>query len=64
MRRIFAVLLCFAIPLTLIAKDNGYKVTYDGGSLPDTKSGSGVKLYIEGYRREPDPGSRRIRQTY
>ena len=55
MRRIFAVLLCFAIPLTLIAKDNGYKVTYDGGSLPDTKSGTGVKLYIEGYRSEPDP---------
>jgi CxxC motif-containing protein (DUF1111 family) len=30
------------------ADDNGYKVTYDGGSLPGAKSGSGMKLYIEG----------------
>jgi hypothetical protein len=29
------------------AGDNSYKVTYDGGSLPDMKSGTGVKLYIE-----------------
>jgi len=29
------------------AGDNSYKVTYDGGSLPDIKSGTGVKLYIE-----------------
>lgn len=27
--------------------DNSYKVTYDGGSLPDLKSGTGMKLYIE-----------------
>ena len=28
-------------------KSNGYKVTYDGGSLPDTKAGVGMKIYIE-----------------
>jgi hypothetical protein len=48
MRRVFALLLCLAIPLALSASDNGYKVTYDGGSLSDAKSGTGVKLYIEG----------------
>jgi hypothetical protein len=29
------------------AGDNGYKVTYDGGSIADTKTGTGLKLYIE-----------------
>jgi hypothetical protein len=48
MRRIFALLLCLAIPPALFSGDNGYKVTYDGGSLPDTKSGTDVKLYLEG----------------
>lgn len=48
MRRMSALLLCLAIPLAVFAGDNGYKVTYDGGSLPDTKPGTGVKLYIEG----------------
>jgi PEGA domain/PDZ domain len=47
MRRIFALLLCLAIPLALLARDNGYEVTYDGGSLADTKSGTDVKLHIE-----------------
>ena len=30
--------------------DDGYKVVYDGGSLPDTKTGSNLKLYIESIR--------------
>lgn len=47
MRFVLAVALCIAIPLAVFAGDNGYKVTYDGGSLPDTKTGSGVKMYIE-----------------
>jgi hypothetical protein len=29
------------------AGDNSYKVTYDGGSLPDAKAGTGMKLYID-----------------
>ena len=47
MKSIFAVVLCIAIPVTMFAGDSGYKVTYDGGSLPDAKAGSDMKLYIE-----------------
>jgi len=47
MRNLLAVLLCVTIPIMVFAGDNSYKVTYDGGSLPDIKSGTGVKLYIE-----------------
>ncbi len=47
MRNLFALVLCIAIPFTVFAGDNSYKVTYDGGSLPDTKAGAGLKLYIE-----------------
>jgi CxxC motif-containing protein (DUF1111 family) len=54
MKPLLAVLLCLAIPAALFAgsnkDDNGYKVTCDGGSLPDAKSGAGVKLYIEANR--------------
>lgn len=48
MKRLLAFLLSIAIPCTLLAADaqNGYKVTYDGGSLSDTKSGTGLKLQI------------------
>jgi len=47
MKRLLAVILCIAIPAVIWAGDNSYKVTYDGGSLADIKSGTGVKLYIE-----------------
>jgi len=30
-----------------MAGDNGYKVTRDGGSLPDAKGGTGMKMYID-----------------
>jgi len=29
------------------ASDNAYKITYDGGSLPNVKTGTGLRLYIE-----------------
>ena len=32
------------------ATDGGYKVAYDGGSIPNTKAGTGVKLYIDSNR--------------
>jgi hypothetical protein len=48
MRKLIALLFCALLPITLIAEDIGYKVTYDGGSLTDTKAGVGIKLYIEG----------------
>jgi CxxC motif-containing protein (DUF1111 family) len=47
MRRVLSVVLCILIPGVLFAGDNGYKVTYDGGSLADIKAGTGLKLYIE-----------------
>jgi CxxC motif-containing protein (DUF1111 family) len=47
MNRLITIMLCVVVPLAGLAGDNGYKVTYDGGSIPDTKSGTGVKLYIE-----------------
>lgn len=48
MKRIIALLLSIAIPCVLCASDarTGYKVTYDGGSLADTKAGTGLKLQI------------------
>jgi len=47
MKSFLAVLLCIAIPLTIFAGETSYKVTYDGGSLPDTKSGTGLHMFIE-----------------
>ena len=48
MKCVFAVILCIAIPLAVFAADtqNDFKVTYDGGSLPE-KAGSSAKLYID-----------------
>ena len=47
MNKFLAIVLGRAIPLTVYAGDNGYKVTYDGGSIPDAKAGSGMKLFID-----------------
>lgn len=48
MRRMFAFLLCIAFPLAVFAADaeSGYKVAYDGGSLPEVKTGTGLRLVI------------------
>lgn len=48
MKQLLAVVLCLAIPISVLASEgNGYKVTYDGGSLADTKSGSSLRLFID-----------------
>jgi hypothetical protein len=47
MKKAFAMMLCILVPMAVFAADNSYKVTYDGGSVPDIKSGTGLKLYIE-----------------
>jgi hypothetical protein len=47
MKRLLATVLCILVPTMVIAGDNSYKVTYDGGSVPDIKAGAGLKLYIE-----------------
>lgn len=44
---VLAAVLCIAFPIAMFTAENGDKVTYDGGSLPDTKAGSGMKVYIE-----------------
>jgi hypothetical protein len=36
------------VPVALFGGDTGYKVTYDGGSVPGIKVGTGLKMYIEG----------------
>jgi len=47
MKRLLAVALCIVFPMSLLAADNGYKIVYDGGSIPDMKAGTGMKLFIE-----------------
>jgi hypothetical protein len=47
MKRFLRVLLCLALPIALLAADNGYKVAYDGGSVPDIKAGTDAKLYFD-----------------
>jgi hypothetical protein len=34
----------------MFGADGGYKVTYDGGSLPELKAGAGMKAYIDSNR--------------
>jgi hypothetical protein len=48
MKKLLLLLFCVLLPVTSFAGDAGYKVTYDGGSLPEAKSGTGMKLYLEG----------------
>ena len=47
--RPLALLLCFSIAFACVAaaKDNGYAVVYDGGSLSGLKAGAKLKLHID-----------------
>ena len=47
MNKLIVILLCLAMPLTVFAGDNGYKVKYDGGSIPDAKAGTDMKFIID-----------------
>jgi hypothetical protein len=47
MKRFIAVILCLLFPLVSFAANNSYKVAYDGGSLQNLKSGTGVQLALE-----------------
>jgi hypothetical protein len=51
MKRLLAVVLCVLLPTVMLAgtvpADNGYKVVYDGGSVPNVKAGTDLKLHIE-----------------
>lgn len=45
--RSLALVLSVFLPASLIAADVSHSVMYDGGSLPDLKSGTKVKMFIE-----------------
>ena len=50
MRQLIAILVCIGLSIGSFARDTGYKVDYDGGSLPGVKSGNNIKLYIQEQR--------------
>jgi hypothetical protein len=43
-----ALVLCLLVPTAVFAGDSGYRVIYDGGSLPSVKTGAKIRLMIEG----------------
>jgi hypothetical protein len=47
-KKLLAIFLCMIFPVSAFAGDNGYKIAYDGGSIPDLKAGTDIRLYIEG----------------
>jgi hypothetical protein len=42
-----ACLLLTILPGILLARDNSYSVTYDGGSVANMKAGNAIKLFVE-----------------
>jgi len=46
--RCLALALCLVIPA--VASEDGYKVVYDGGSIPEVKTGIELRLFIESNR--------------
>jgi hypothetical protein len=48
MKKLIAIFLSVLFPITVFAGEINYKIIYDGGSLPDAKPGSDMKLFIEG----------------
>jgi hypothetical protein len=47
MRKYLALVLCAALSASAFAAENGYKVIYDGGSVPGIKTGNGMNLFID-----------------
>jgi hypothetical protein len=47
MKRLIALVLCLFLPVAAFASDNGYKINYDGGSLPGMKAGASATLVID-----------------
>jgi hypothetical protein len=46
-KRLIAFVLCIIFPMSVVAGDSAYKVTYDGGSVSGLKTGTGLKLHID-----------------
>jgi hypothetical protein len=47
--RFLALALCLTVPAAAMAAD-GFKVTYDGGSISELKAGTDVRLFIDSNR--------------
>ena len=47
MKSVLAAVLCFLMPPSVFAVDTSYKGTYDGRSLPDLKTGTGLHLDMD-----------------
>jgi CxxC motif-containing protein (DUF1111 family) len=47
MKTMLAALLCILLPMSAFASDNSYKIVYDGGSIPNVKANTDMKLYID-----------------
>jgi hypothetical protein len=47
MRAFTSFTLCLILTCSAFAGDQGYKVTYDGGSMSGLKTGTGMKLYLD-----------------
>jgi len=49
MKRVLAVFVCVAFSSSAFGANEAtsYKVVYDGGSVPDLKTGTGLKLYLD-----------------
>jgi hypothetical protein len=46
LKQLLAILLSFVVPMVVFA-ETGYKVEYDGGSIPDVKSGADLKMAMD-----------------
>jgi hypothetical protein len=46
-KKLILALLCMSLTFPAFAKDNGYNVKYDGGSISDVKAGNDLKLLID-----------------
>ena len=46
MKSMLAVLLCILLPMSAFASDSSYKIVYDGGSIPNVKANTDMKLYL------------------
>ena len=48
MKKFLALVLCVMFPAIAMAGDSGYKINYDGGSIPGYKAGANMEIYIDG----------------
>jgi hypothetical protein len=48
MQKFICLILCALFPVSAFAGQSGYKIVYDGGSLPNGKAGTDMRLVIDG----------------